>query len=73
MGSRKTKPNLSVLHLRVCVCHFYSSAEEAGFYGIGSVSRVIAFFMKLSSVIIVELQWLEHLWDHGNLFEIWVV
>ena len=21
----------------------------------------------------VELQWLEHLWDHGNLFEIWVV
>ena len=20
-----------------------------------------------------ELQWLEHLWDHGNLFEIWVV
>ena len=22
---------------------------------------------------IVKLQWLEHLWDHGNLFEIWVV
>ena len=22
---------------------------------------------------IVELQWLEHLWDHRNLFEIWVV
>ena len=21
----------------------------------------------------VELQWLEHHWDHGNLFEIWVV
>ena len=21
----------------------------------------------------VELQWLEHLWDHGNLFETWVV
>ena len=21
----------------------------------------------------VEPQWLEHLWDHGNLFEIWVV
>ena len=21
----------------------------------------------------VELQWLEHRWDHGNLFEIWVV
>ena len=21
----------------------------------------------------VELQWLEHLWDHENLFEIWVV
>ena len=21
----------------------------------------------------VELPWLEHLWDHGNLFEIWVV
>ena len=22
---------------------------------------------------IVELQWLEHFWDHGNVFEIWVV
>ena len=21
----------------------------------------------------VEPQWLEHLWDHGNLFETWVV
>ena len=21
----------------------------------------------------VELQWLEHLWDNGNLFETWVV
>ena len=21
----------------------------------------------------VELQWLEHLWDHGNSFETWVV
>ena len=21
----------------------------------------------------VELQWLEHHWDHGNLFETWVV
>ena len=21
----------------------------------------------------VELQWLKHLWDRGNLFEIWVV
>ena len=21
----------------------------------------------------VEPQWPEHLWDHGNLFEIWVV
>ena len=21
----------------------------------------------------VEHQWLEHLWDHGNLFETWVV
>ena len=21
----------------------------------------------------VELQWLEHRWDHGNLFETWVV
>ena len=23
--------------------------------------------------ITVELQWLEHLWDHGKLFEPWVV
>ena len=23
--------------------------------------------------ITVELQWLEHFWDHGNLFETWVV
>ena len=21
----------------------------------------------------VELHWLEHLWDHGNLFQIWIV
>ena len=21
----------------------------------------------------VEPQWIEHLWDHGNLFETWVV
>ena len=23
--------------------------------------------------ITVKLQWLEHIWDHGNLFERWVV
>ena len=27
-------------------------------------------FMKTYTV---ELQWLEYLWDHGNLFEIWIV
>ena len=26
-----------------------------------------------SSAYTVKLQWLEHLWDCGNLFEIWVV
>ena len=24
-------------------------------------------------VVTVELQWLEHLWDHGNMFEVGVV
>ena len=25
------------------------------------------------NICTVEPQWLEHLWDHGNLFETWVV
>ena len=25
------------------------------------------------NVSTVEFQWLKHLWDHGNLFEIWIV
>ena len=28
---------------------------------------------KRVSSYTVEPQWLEHLWDHGNLFETWVV
>ena len=30
-------------------------------------------FVRPRILITVELQWLEHLWDHGNLFETWVV
>ena len=30
-------------------------------------------FMIMVIPYTVEPQWLEHLWDHGNLFEIWVV
>ena len=31
--------------------------------------------MRMKKIIrhTVKLQWLEHLWDHGNLFERWVV
>ena len=29
--------------------------------------------LLLGLCVIVEIQWLKHLWDHGNLFETWVV
>ena len=29
--------------------------------------------IALIPVSTVELQWLEHLWDHGNSFEAWIV
>ena len=29
--------------------------------------------MYAMQISLVELQWLEHVWDHGNLFETWVV
>ena len=44
--------------------------------------RLFSFIVKLLSPIkrifsgrqiTVELQWVEHLWDHRKLFEIWVV
>ena len=30
-------------------------------------------FLEVKFSITVELKWLQHLWDHGNLFEIGVV
>ena len=30
-------------------------------------------FNKPGNFTTVKLQWLEHLWDHGNLFELWLV
>ena len=30
-------------------------------------------FMFHENITTVESQWLEHLWDYGNVFETWVV
>ena len=29
--------------------------------------------LQVQQIITVELQWLEHHWDHANLFETWLV
>ena len=33
----------------------------------------VAYSSVLCKINTVELQWLEHHWDHGHLFETWVV
>ena len=48
---------------------FLMSTEERYFLGEG----ILSITMKQSSLITVELQWLEHLWDHENMFESGVV
>ena len=35
--------------------------------------NLIDVYLLSGTVYIVKLQWLKHLWDHGHLFEIWVV
>ena len=35
--------------------------------------RAVIKAISLGNYITVEPRWLEHLWDRGNLFEIWVV
>ena len=38
------------------------------------LGRISLFFRNtIINKNTVELQWLEHLWDHGNAFETWVV
>ena len=37
----------------------------------GTISVVAAY--KKNRSYTVEPQWLEHLWDHGNSFETWIV
>ena len=42
----------------------------------GSSGRLLLIYDIMPPVLVlhaVEPQLLEHLWDHGNLFEIWVV
>ena len=34
--------------------------------------RAIQFHQKVN-IYTVELQWFEHLWNHENMFEIWVI
>ena len=50
--------------LRLPVRHGYLNQNK---------NEVMVNNWKLNIVQTVELQWLEHLWDHGNLFETWVV
>ena len=33
----------------------------------------ITLFYRMKRHPTVDLQWLEHLWDHGNLLETWIV
>ena len=34
---------------------------------------IVSYFRCNVLLCTVEPQWLEHLWDHGNVFETWVV
>ena len=63
---------------------FVSKAESIWISKVtsGVVSQIMKFILRVWSkshdnnqtfITTIEPQWLEHLWDQGNLFEIWLV
>ena len=63
---RLIRLTVRVFRERLCVC----ASFPFGFSGLAVGCDCISFDHCLSTV---ELQWLEHVWDHENMFETWVV
>ena len=71
----KKKPLWTLLRISLSVCMLHSLAGMSSSLWstayVGEQHRLRQ--LKCTFIYTFKLQWLEHLWDHGNLFETWVV